>query len=542
MPDKKSDDIGSPKDRIESLRHQVEDRVRDEEALYPDPAQNNGKIRSAFVRQCLRANELGDGLLYAALLRNRCLYNNFYHEWLWWTGHRWARDEMGYASAAVEEVVRRLFEEIDEVNKEITWNQEKKDTVRTAHLQSLKDTIHKRISRLRTDRGRTACLKFARTNQDPLAISGHELDVNPWLIACPNGVVDVRTGRFRDGRPDEYITKASPTEWQGIDAPAKAWEDFLLQIMDDDRETVDFIQRILGYAITGRPAEHCFLVLWGPKGRNGKSTFVETLNYVLGELAAPIQSEILLDQIRSRSAAAPSPDILALRGLRIAFASETDEGRKFSPARVKWLTGGDTLVGRQLNEKYLTRFNPTHTLILMTNNKPHAPADDFAFWERLFLIEFPLSFVPRDPVAAHERKRRQAVVDDLRKCAPGILAWLVKGAIGYLRRGLDPPEQILKARRQYQREEDLLAEWMEECCQVDEFARVRSSDLYDNFAAWFEKNVSSKNVIKPKIWGVLMGKRFDRSKSAGIVYYIGLDLKKNQGLFSSRGDGEDEGG
>ena len=165
--------------------------------------------------------------------------------------------------------------------------------------------------------------------------------------------------------------KSSPVEWQGIDAPCPHWEHFVTEIMGDDPEMASFLQRVFGYGVTGLAREHIFLVLFG-RGRNGKGIMTEVIQTVLGgqnattALAGPVQSEMLLDQGKNRSAAGPSPDIMSLRGLRIAFASETDEGQRFSPARVKWFSGGETLTGRYPHDKRNVTFRA---------HPPAGPAD-----------------------------------------------------------------------------------------------------------------------------------------------------------------------
>jgi len=511
------------------IEAKVRRRARKEKDEHPAAGpKSNGKIDSRFIQDCLYAKELGWGELFAAINRGRFVYNSTAKEWMEWKGHHWGFDELDAHKGAVETVVERLREEVSHLREQAKWAKEKGEGDRAGKFLDQVDFIFSTINKLREQKGRNACIEWARTCGNPLAVIGKKFDMQPWLLACSNGVVDLETGKFRDGRPDEMLSVACPTPWQGLDAPLGNWEDWLLEILNGDRETMEFLQRVLGYGITGRSDEHIFVVLWGPNGRNGKGTLVETLNYVLGALAGPVQSELLLDQGHSRSAAAPSPDILALKGMRLAFASETDEGRRFSVGRVKWLTGGDTLIGRGINEKRPTRFTPTHLLILMTNNKPHAPADDYAFWERLFLIQFPLSFVDRDPVAPYERRRRVGVAEEFKQYAPGILAWLVRGCLEYQKQGLNPPESIVKAKRQYQREEDLLADFLEDCCEIKEFAEVNAREIYDKFAEWFEKNVS-KRVIKQKVFGTLMGRRFERGKRAGYPYYKGVCLKEDQG-------------
>jgi putative DNA primase/helicase len=282
------------------------------------------------------------------------------------------------------------------------------------------------------------------------------------------------------------------------------------------------MRRMFGYALLGGNPENVFVVLEG-QGRNGKSLVVETVSWILGDLAGPIASELLLDQGRMRSSTGPTPDIMSLRGLRLAFATETDEGCRISPSRVKWLTGGDTLLGRNPHDKYTTQFPPTHTLFLLTNHKPHAPADDFALWERLLRIPFELSFVSREPQAQNERRQDRTLKSKFRAEASGILAWLVRGALEYQRQGLDPPPRVKEAVQEYRRDEDILADWIEERCLVGEQFQASATELYKDFHDWWEENVSKK-VPKQRAFGRWLAKKFTKDKS-GTVSYQGIGLK-----------------
>lgn len=503
------------------IREQVEARVVVEAQKLGGPPAGGGED-SEFVRRSLDANELGDGMLFAELLRGEFLYNKSSAEWLRWAGHHWARDVMDAAASRVEMVAERYIDEAAAIAREIGELTGTDAKGQVERLQDLQKRLYARVSRLRSDRGRMNALKFAHTNKsNPLAIRGDELDAMPWLLACSNGVVELQTGELRHGRRDDMLEKACPTEWTGIDTPAPAWDKFLAQIFSENMPLVDYVGRLFGYACTGLTIEHVLPVLHG-QGRNGKGTLVETISRVLGSLAAPIQSEMLLDQGRSKSSAGPSPDIMALRGLRMAFGSESDEGRRFSPSRVKWLSGGDTLVGRAPHDRHETHFLPTHTLFLLTNHKPHAPADDFAFWERVHLVPFPLSFVAREPIAENERPADKHLPDKLRQEASGILAWLVRGCLAWQQRGLDPPAVVKDATAEYRREEDLVGDFIEECCYVDASAEVSATDFYTSFSEWWEANVSKKPLSQKK-FGKIMAARFRREK-AGTYRYFGVGL------------------
>lgn len=512
------------KKTLDEIKRDVEARIKEEAIHYPaSEGKENGEVTSKFVRQCLQANELGDGLLYAALLRDQFLFNNTTREWLKWTGQHWDRDIMEDALAVTEIIVERLITESLKVSEEIDWHLKKQDKPAAIKLYVIQGLIFKRISRLRTDKGRNMCLKFSRTNKEPLAIRGDEMDLYPWLLSCANGVIDLRSGKFRDGRPDDYQFLASPIGWKGFNEPCERWQKFLLEIMEEKKVMVDYLQRLLGYGITGLNIEHIFPVFSGP-GRNGKGKIVEVLTYVLGGLAGSIQSELLLDQKRPRSSQGPSPDIMTLKGLRLAFASETDEGQRFSAAKVKWLTGGDQLVGRYPHDKYEVRFTPTHTLFLLTNRKPQAPGDDYAFWERMHLVPFRLAYVDREPMAAHERRADKYLGEKLKKEASGILAWLIQGCLNYQKEGLKPPTEVIEATAEYRRDEDILADWLDDYCLVGPDEKGQASNLYDHFVKWFRVNVSKRKDFSQRRFGTLVGRRFEKSKSDGIVYYTGIDL------------------
>jgi putative DNA primase/helicase len=502
---------------------QVRERVAQEQAAtISGDGTDDGKPSSKLTDECLFANEYGDGVLFAFLFRNKFLYCKNFNEWYEWAGHSWRRDVMNRSLAAVEKVVecyldeyRRLASRIDE-----TIQNDGDDSGKVKKLKEKQHQLLKRASQLRGDKRRTACLKFAHTIENPLAIEGYEFDNKLMLFPCGNGVIDLETGRLRDGRPEDYLSKASPVHFIDIDHPSAVWDKKFLEIMNDDEEMVAYLQRLFGYAITGLTTEKIFPVLWG-KGRNGKSLIVETISHVMGPMAGPIQAEMLLSQRFVKSAAGPSPDIMGLKGLRAAFASETDEGNKFSASKVKWFTGTDTLRGRNPHDKHETTFTPTHKLFLLTNSQPHAPANDYAFWERMHLIPFSLSFVNRDP---QEHDERRAILDldrQLLEEASGILAWLVRGCLLWQKHGLDPPRKVTEATEQYRRSEDLLADFIEECLLVEPGAKAKSSDIYSRFQDWYTANIG--NRVPSSTWfGKNMSLKFDKNKIDGCVQYHGV--------------------
>ncbi|NNF97959.1 MAG: DNA primase [Desulfobacteraceae bacterium] len=507
---------------IDDIRRQVEARRLEEAKNLDDVPKKDDPISARFITDCLNSNELGDGALFTAIHRGEFLFNKSSEEWLQWNGTHWRYDIMGAALAGVEDVVEKYNTEVSALNKKIQEAHQEEDIAKARMYEKRKEVFKKRISRLRTDKGRRNCLKFAHTSKDPLAVIGEEFDAQPMLLPCKNTVIDLTTGSSRKGLPENYLIKACPHEWKGIDEPAPLFQKWIREIFSDDEELVAYIQKLFGYGITGKISEHIFAVFHG-QGRNGKGLLVETISYVLGDLVGPVQSEMLLNEGTAKNSSAPSPDIMALRGMRIVFASETDEGKRFSPSRVKWLSGGDTLVGRYPHDRHHTTFDPTHQLFLLTNHKPHAPADDFAFWERIRLIPFNLSFVDRDPVEPNERPVDKTLPDRLKTEASGILAWLVRGCLLWQKEKLIPPAIVTDATKEYRRNEDLIGDFIDQCCVVEKNAEVAASELYTAFDDWFRAHIGNR-VPKQKKFGSLIGKRFGREKVSGRYRYYGLKL------------------
>lgn len=503
---------------LSEIRRQVVERAGEESVEDVCTGGGGGEVNSGFIRQCLWANELGDGVLYTRLNQDKFLYVKSMGQWLIWSGHHWEIDIMDRHKTVMESVVKAYSEEADRVAQEISETQDKN---RTQFLESLRSTLKTRCRDLRSLSRRNNALAFAHTCEAPMAIRGEEIDTRPWMLPCKNGVVNLETGELEAGYPKHYLLKAAPTPWKGIDAECPVWEQALTEMMDDDPEMVAFLQRLFGYSLVGEVLHSIFVVMTG-KGRNGKSTVVEIMGEVLGPLAGAVRSEMLLDQSFIQSSRGPTPDIMALKGLRVAFASETGDNCRVSAPRVKWLTGKDTLSGRNPHDKYEISFKPSHTLFLLTNYVPHAPGDDFAFWERMICIPFPLSFVDRIPKDATERKADPRLHDKLKKELPGILAWMVRGCLMWQSDGLDPPLKVVEANKNYQANEDFIQEFIDTCCLHREGAWVAGGQLYSVFEIWYKSHIGNF-VPKIKRFGTLMSRRLDKKKD-GVVKYLNIEL------------------
>lgn len=485
-----------------------------------DPA----KITTEFIWECYQANEIGDSMLYNTINRGKFIQNaSTKGEWLLFDGHSWVLDRTGRALAAVEDVAQLYLGEADHIEDKIeeAKRQEKnKETI--SALKGQKKALEGRAKKLRSVSGRDNCLKCASSNMDPLTTTYEELDQDPWLLGVKNGVIDLRTGLLRKGRPEDLITRACPVEFNGIDVECPAFLKFLDESVDDDQVEA-YLQRMLGYTLTGLTSLRIFPVFYGMRGQNGKGTLMEIMFHLLGPLAGPIQSEMLTASRNTKSSSGPSPDIMDLRGKRLVWASETEEGQRFAVAKVKLYTGGDPLVGRNPNDRHQTTFFPSHTLVLLTNNMPHAPANDNAFFIRQKQIEFPYSFVD-EPGEEWEKLAVPGLVETLKAEAPGILAWLVKGCLLWQAEGLKTPKKVKDATAKFRRSEDQIADFVEQRCLINPDFRCGATDLYNDFKLWWKDNVNPKPLSQRK-FGDLMTLRFSKEQPKGLVEYLGVGLR-----------------
>lgn len=211
---------------------------------------------------------------------------------------------------------------------------------------------------------------------------------------------------------------------------------------------------------------------------------------------------------------------MALRGKRLVWASETDEGRKLNAGRVKWLVGGDTLVGRSPFGKREVTFQPTHTLMMLTNFRPRVEPSDNALWERIHLVEFKISFVDR-PVGPNQRVRDKNLLTVLKEEASGIMAWLVAGFYEWQDKGLMPPPQIISATGAYRKAEDLIEQFFDECCVIKEGAFCRGGKIFEAYQGWCdERGVKSR---RKKFYEKLTN-QFDSEKTEYGKIYMGIGL------------------
>ncbi len=359
-----------------------------------------------------------------------------------------------------------------------------------------------------------------------LGITGKtQWQIPPGLVPCQDIIVYLDNLEFRKNEPKDYINQYVPTRWDSTAIYPK-WKKFMSEVFEDDEEMVLYMQRVFGYAISGTCEEHVFFILFGEHGRNGKSLMLETIKYVLGPLAQKINSELLIQNSYTKSSAGPSPDILSLRGKRIVWSSEVQKGTALDCSGMKEKTGGDTLAGRALYSNETIEFEPTHSLFMLTNEKPKVSADDKASWERIHTIDFNLSFV-NNPKAEYERKKDVSLKKSLRKEASGILNWMIRGYQEYKKQGLNPPKKVIYSNDEYRKENDVLGHFIEAKCITGTDRKVGTKILFNAYVAWCTET-AHKPMAETRFRKEIK-KRFDHRKSNGKMIYDGISLNENSG-------------
>ncbi len=474
------------------------------------PAPNCGWLPLNTIMHCFSRGDTGDAEILARLFRGKILFDRSDGYWYIFDSHAWVKDRLYQVSHLVS---GKVADQYVHAANEMTQ-------LDGVHHDVIRD-IRKRYSELQY-RTRIDTVLEMGTREPDLAITGDEWHQNPLLIACPNGVLDLGTDpiSFRPGQPEDYLRSTVPTPWLGIDTPAPRWNQFLLEIFGGNAELVAFIQRLFGYGLTGLATEDKFPVLWG-EGRNGKDTLLETIEYVLSNaIAAPVQSEVLVNTDKNANAA--TPHLIALRNRRIVWVNETNEGARINAGQVKLLTGGGTIAARPLYGQ-ATEFKPTHLILLMTNHKPHT-GDDDAVWKRLLLIPFNQKFI-ENPTAPNEHLRDPNLSKTLQSEAPGILAWIVKGVTEWREKGLAEPREVSMATQDYKSKEDTIGLFISECCVTGPGYSESATILYDTYRDWSEDSGLGRGMTKTA-FGERIIKRFEREHRRSGNAYIGISVRK----------------
>lgn len=484
-----------------------------------DDLLNRPIFSSKELHKALEDNECGDAALFRKLSNGDVLFDPYEKAFYIWNGSLWVRDEEKWGRQKLHAIADCYVEEADRRFSVI-------DNPSTEEKKIL-NALRRRGESLKTKRRMTDVLDMATTGiygKSGLTFFG-EWDNHPGCIPCSNGILKIDSGNLLTPERLHFIRKSSRVNFDQS-ASSEEFHSFVIQIMNESKENAAFLRRYFGYASLGNPVEDRFLFLYGKHGRNGKGTLIRCIASVLGNLARTFSPELILLQRNPPSSSTPRPDLMHLKGTRLAIFSEINEGREIDSATLKNLTGRDIIAARSLFSNDIKNFTPTHSIVLQANHKPKAPAEDQALWYRAILIPFELSFVD-EPRELYERKVDRHVEEKLIANSSGILKWLVQGAQEYLNSGLSIPKEIAQATDGYRQENDGIGVFLQEKCVLDNTfssKKTQTTKAIQDFCVDSKFKRPSRNEIND----YLRGKGFREEHGRQGDRWIGFAIRHDE--------------
>lgn len=408
------------------------------EAARPLPQQAMTVPDGDGVVALLDLSEDNLAIAFAAARSGHLLYDHSRGKWLTWDGARWKVEETRLAFDWVRKFCRNM-------------------NVQGAQKWAKASTFSAVEMIARSDR------KFARTIE--------QFDTDPWLLATPGGVVDLRTGALNPASPDLLITKSTAVAPAAPGVLPRQWLAFLDQATQGDRDLIRFLQQVFGYSLTGLTVEQMLLFIYGPGG-NGKGVLVNSILRILGDYAQAADMQVFT---ASRNDRHPT-ELAALRGARLVAASETERDRPWAESRLKQLTGGDRIRARFIHQDEF-EFEAQFQLVIVGNHKPRLRAVDDAMRRRLNIVNFMHKPSVKNPNLEAE----------LRVEWPEILRWMIDGCLDWQRNGLLRPQVVIDATAEYFGEQDLLQAWLDECCEQGTRYEDAAASLFSSWTAFAKR-------------------------------------------------------
>lgn len=417
-------------------------------------------------------------------------------KWIVWKDGHWEVDAAGKLMQCAKATAKSIFDDVAEVDS---------DSGRMALAKHASQSLNS---------GRLRSMIALASSEPDVVVHIGELDRDDFLLGVGNGVVDLRDGNFRSAQRSDFLTLRCGTEFQPA-ATCPKFERFIERVTGGDIELQGYLQRLVGYTLTGSTREHCFAFLYG-HGANGKSTFLDTLMRLLGDYATQTQPETLM----ARRGGGANNDLARLVSKRLVVSNEVREGAHLEENLVKQLVGGDVVTARFLYREHF-EFRPRFKLLIAGNHQPVIKGDDDGIWRRVHLVPF----VHTIPESERDKDLGAKLANEL----PGILNWAIAGCLAWQKRGLDAPTIIREATARYREEMDLLGAWIVQRCDVGTGLRYSSRRLYEDYRKWCEeagiKPVSAMVFVRK-----LETRKFHREHTRHGNFLLGIQLKPIGGV------------
>jgi putative DNA primase/helicase len=430
-----------------------------------------------------RFSEDALALRFSELYADELRYVARWAQWLRWDGTRWAEDTTLNVYDLAREICREASAQCGENEKATATRLASKST--RAAVESL----------AQADRRHAATVE--------------QWDIDPWLLNTPAGTCDLRTGELRPHRHDDYITKVTASA-PGGECPL--WLKFLDRVTGCDAELQAFLQRTIGYCLTGTTREHALFFLYGT-GANGKSVFLSTVSTLLAEYAKTAPASTF-----TASAIEQHPaDLASLRGARLVTAIETEDGSRWAESRIKSLTGGDRIAARFMRCNFF-EYTPEFKLMIAGNHKPSLRSIDEAIRRRLHLIPFEIT-IP-------EEERDLQLAEKLKAEFPGILTWAIQGCLAWQQDGIKPPACVRAATAAYMAAEDHIGQWLDDRCVLDRRCWTPSGVLFADYQNWCQ-STGERERSKKRFGAELETRGFEPERTRTARGFRGIGLRED---------------
>ena len=420
-------------------------------------------------------------------------------KWYYWTGKKWDIDDNG-----------RIKSLADTICKEI-----KRDAF-NAPDDDARDELLKYANKLEQSRNKEAMIKECQHLED-IPVSPDDFDSYQGYLNCQNGIVNLKNGELMPHDPYFMMSKICNCEYDMSGRKPERWLTFLDEVTNGDKQLQEYIQKSVGYSLSGSTQEQCAYFLYGV-GNNGKSTFLETISDMLGTYASNAQPDTLMLQSRiGSSGGGANSDIARLKSARFVTCEEPTEGIRLNEGLLKQLTGGSKITCRFLYGDEF-EYTPEFKIWVATNHKPVIRGTDLGIWRRIRLVPFEVS-IPKEKVDKNLKFK-------LRKEFPQILAWAVEGCIKWIKEGIGMPQCVMQATRDYQSEMDLVKSFMDECVIIDynSDATVMASDMFSLYTKWANINNEYGGMSSKKFLAEFSKKVPDKGRNGKGTYFEHIKL------------------
>lgn len=449
-------------------------------------------------------DDTGNADRFTDIFKDRVLYSYTNKGWYIYDGKRWLFDTLGRINDYFEQSIEVMKKQGMTTNIPMLENETSEDYQK--RLKAIRTAYEKHLTYSRSNRGTVAGVKQSM-HKNSVDIS--EFDGNDMLINLENSVYDMVSGiNIPHDATLKFTKKANVNYDESKKCPR--WEQFLREIFNDDKDLIKWIQKALGYSLTGKTSEQVMFILNG-NGRNGKSVFLDVVSHIFGDYRTNIQP----DSLMVKNSQGANSDIARLKGARFVTTVESNDGMRFNEGLVKQLTGGDTVTARFLHANEF-EFTPKFKVWMATNHRPIIRGTDKGIWRRIRLIPFEREFT--------EEEVDLDLTSKLLAESDGILQWMLKGLEMWQKERLGMCEKILMANKEYRQEMDVVSTFIEECVNNSLGKEVKASELYQHY-----KNYCLQNgffvLTSTKFGRELDNKGYIKTHKRTGKYYQNISMK-----------------